>query len=199
MQYSPLFGKVGDFGLIPPHVSVDVRHVPGDVQGPHAPEKHDIDPSVWCLECWMQKSWISTSSAVKIGPGEAWLSTTDGVSYWSWGKPLLHHGHNNGCHRLFYHASWSPWSQLCLFILLTVCIWSPTVVFVLFLFTSWFIWNNTHSFIHMKILPSLVCLPYAFQLHDKAIIHSEHASDTSVPAWSRKSSSSLLCLLNKIF
>ena len=36
------FSTIGDFGLIPPHVTVDVWHVPGDMQGPHAPEKHDI-------------------------------------------------------------------------------------------------------------------------------------------------------------
>jgi len=35
-----------------------------------------------------------------------------------------------------------------------------------------------------------IYIPVALQ----AIIHSRHASDTSVPAWSRKSSSSLLCL-----
>jgi len=32
--------------LIPLHVSVDVWHVAGDIQGPHAPEKHDVGLSV---------------------------------------------------------------------------------------------------------------------------------------------------------
>jgi len=81
-----LFGIVGDFGLIPPHVSVDIWHVPGDMQGSHTPEKHDIGPSVWCLECWMQQALIPSSSAVKIGPGDAWLPSTDDVSHWSWGR-----------------------------------------------------------------------------------------------------------------
>jgi len=35
----------------------------------------------------MQQALIPTSSTVKIGPGEAWLSSTDGSFLWSWGRP----------------------------------------------------------------------------------------------------------------
>ena len=55
----PLFGILGDFGLIPPHDSVDIWHAPGDMQGPHAPEKHDVGSSVWCLKCSMQQAFNS--------------------------------------------------------------------------------------------------------------------------------------------